>query len=262
MDNALLLYLKKLEAKIDGLDIDIAELNTLSSTIKVTVDDILNGTQLAEWIADLEAAGKSSTTYNDANRMNKLITNDVACRNTNINQHLFDWSASNNKVGTFYNTGIGAVSGVNWSSLSSISSVTNNTNAFRAVANDSVLFEVLFNNTTAKETLWTNSSVTESVLQNSTTALNVLNKHKTMLTWMPSFNTVSESGAWFLLSIDNEVYWNPIDITLKNGGALENFGKDEATSSVNRINVNRFVTSVYARIDGAAMYRPYVIDFG
>lgn len=241
MDNALLLYLKKLEAKIDGLDVDIEDLNELALTIKTTVDDVLNGTQLSDWISDLETSGKSSATYNDASRMNTLIANEGACKNTKINQHLFDWSVINNRVGTFYNSGLGAVSGVTWSSILTPAQVSSNSSAFRAVAKNADMFTVFLNNATAKATLWTNSSVTESILA-SGTANSVLKQYATRKTHGSLDNVVPGNVRWFLFETNDNVWWHHLDLALKNGGEIERLGDTSSKQDIYR--VNKFVTQI------------------
>lgn len=202
MDNALLLYLKKLEAKIDGLDVDITTLNNTTFEIKATVADILNGTQLSEWMADLEAAGKSSTTYGDYNRMNTLVSNDVACKNTNINQHIFDWSVTNNKVGTFFSTAMGG----NWSSLTTCNAVYKNSSAFSSIANNENMFTIAMNNTISKNSMYSSYNVTESIIAGSSTALKVLDgmKTKKRIPYTSGGQTTISIGGFVLTAGFNE----------------------------------------------------------
>lgn len=176
MDNALLMYLKKMNKKLDD---DFLSVQTQLNNIKITVDDILLGRNLSEWIADLAASGVESATYKDSSRMQALTESKDACRNITVNQYIFDWSVNNNKVGTFFGSALGTVSGVTWSNLTTSAKVCANANAFRAVANDTITFTVAVTNNTFRPAIFDNRSVTRSIFESSNVAMTIMKNRKT-----------------------------------------------------------------------------------
>lgn len=176
MDNALLLHLKKIEKNMsDEFDDVLSAINS----IQLRVNDIYFGNQISEWVADLADSGKLSATYSDSERMNALISNKDACKNITVNQHILDWGIANNKVGTFFNSYIGVVSGVTWSSITSISQFCSNTSAFSVVATNSEMFNLVLNNSTARNSIFDNYATTQSILTSSTPLSVLKSRQKT-----------------------------------------------------------------------------------
>lgn len=164
MDNALLLHLKKIEKNMsDEFDDVLSAINS----IQLRVDDIYFGNQISEWVADLADSGKLSSTYSDFERMNTLIANKDACKNIVVNQHILDWGIENNKVGTFFNSYIGVVSGVTWNSIASINQLCSSSSAFSVVATNSEMFNLVLNNSTARNSIFDNYATTQSILKGS-----------------------------------------------------------------------------------------------
>lgn len=202
MDNALLLYLKKLEQSMYAeFDDVLAAINN----VQLRVDDIYFGNQISEWVEDLEAFGTSSTTYNDSTRMSKIIENSDACNNANIAKILLDWSISNNKLGIYCGSAIGNVSGVTWSSLANVNSVCSNSSAIKAVANNSLVFENFFGNASCRSSMFTYYSTTQSAITSSTSAMSFLNgKKQTKTLSYEGGSSVSASGKFFILGLNSE----------------------------------------------------------
>lgn len=237
---------------VDAIQTDVTEFGDMLGDIQaftnetnVVVKDILNGRQISEWIADLAASGKSSATYADASRMQALAEDTDACKNVQVSQHIFDWCVTNNKVGTYYNSIFGAVSGVPWSSLTAPAQVFANATAFGKVANDSTTFETLLNNATAKAELWNQSGVTESVLASSPVALSHL-----------SSLSVSESTSlggtfnknMFILTYEvRSIGGGEVLVTLKNGGSVT-YG----TNTEGRLNA--FALRAKTEVGGSSSY--------
>lgn len=206
MDTVVYDAIEKLQAKADEIKLAVDEFGEMLEDIQaftnetnIVVKDILNGRQLSEWIADLAASGKSSATYADASRMQALIEDKDACKNVTANQYILDWGAANNKVGAFFNSIVGSVSGVTWSSLTTLTQVCSNASAFQAVANDSSAFDVIVTNDLGRDALFSCYSTTESVIADSSVALNILDSMKKTR----KFNQADSSGSnlrWFVLS--------------------------------------------------------------
>ena len=179
MDNALLLYIKKILGNLEEINLEFDSVKNTVNNIEVTVNDIYTGNSVTDWIADLVENGTSSDTYKDASRMALLCENKAACTNPSINTILFNYAVSNSlNVGNFYNQLLGSVSGVNWSSLSTISSISANSAAFSAVANNASAFEMFFNNSQGKQSLWTNRATTQNILASSSVATTEMKKHQ------------------------------------------------------------------------------------
>ena len=202
MDNALLLYLKKMNAEINN---NFSSVENQLNNIKITVDDILLGRNLSEWISDLAASGKSSATYADQSRMQALVESTDACKNVQVTQHIFDWSVINNKVGTYYNSYFGAVSGVTWDKLTTPSLVYANSNAFKKIANDSDVFKTAMSNSAARAAMFNNYGTTESIISSSSVAMSYLNSVRKFVTiydyWNDDYKPIT--GKLFILSASN-----------------------------------------------------------
>lgn len=218
MDNALLLYIKKIIyslREMESVYVDIDYIKETVADIKITVEDIYTGNQLSEWIDDLESFGSGSTTYRDAARMNTLITNYEACSNTAIDNHLFNWALVNNKLGTFIGTALNNTS-VSWSSLTTPNSIAANSSAFAAMGRDSRVFGLYFENSTCKQCIWNNRSTVKSGLSAAQNYL--LTKAKTGWTrntyrdkkwYVINIVTESDTGAstgyWYYTLYDTQV---------------------------------------------------------
>lgn len=133
--------------------------------------DILLGTQISDWIADLKASGTASATYSDATRMNALIANEDAANNVDVAKYLVQWAVANNKYGTYCGAACGAVSGVTWDSLTTPNAVMSNATAFTALCGNSVATEATVRNSTCKQAMWANITVCEPILTASSEAL-------------------------------------------------------------------------------------------
>lgn len=133
--------------------------------------DILLGTQISDWIADLKASGTASATYSDASRMNVLIANEDAANNQDVAKYLVQWAVANNKYGTYCGAACGAVSGVTWDSLPTPNAVMGNATAFTALCGNSVATEATVRNSTCKQAMWANITVCEPILTASSEAL-------------------------------------------------------------------------------------------
>ena len=128
--------------------------------------DILLGTQISDWIADLKASGTASATYSDASRMNALIANEDAVNNVDVTQYLCDWAVSNNKTGVYFGSIVGDIVGVDWSALSTADSIMTET-VFGAIANDHTAFGALSNNTTCARAMYNAHAITEDIINES-----------------------------------------------------------------------------------------------
>lgn len=141
--------------------------------------DILLGTNIADWVADLAASGTGSATYADSDRMNALIENTDACRNVNVAQYLLDWAVAQNKANTYFGSALGDLSGVTWESLTSVNAIMANNTAFTAIANDSILFSAVIGNAVCKKSVFNMCAYTEPVILQSNTALGTLRSQPT-----------------------------------------------------------------------------------
>lgn len=183
MDTVVYDAIEKLQAKADEIKFAVDEfgemledIQTFTNETNLVVKDILNGRQLSEWIADLAASGKESATYADAGRMQALAEDTDACKNVQVSQHIFDWCVTNNKVGTYYNSIFGAVSGVTWNILTTPALAYANASAFSKVANDSTAFTTAMENSISKKAIWNNLNVCDGIIRSSSTALNKLDE--------------------------------------------------------------------------------------
>lgn len=196
--------------------------------------DILLGTQISDWIADLKASGTASATYSDASRMNVLIANEDAANNSDVAKYLVQWAVANNKYGTYCGAACGAVSGVTWDSLTTPNAVMSNATAFTALCGNSVALNEAMLSDDCKASIWNNALVTENPLRNSSIALNVLN----------SLSVTDEEKEHmgiraFLLNFYYKNYYssniNPVYVT-------GSYGSGHVTSIAPTFTVNRFVT--------------------
>lgn len=260
MDNALLLYIKKILGNLEEINLEFDSVKNTVNNIEVTVNDIYTGNSVTDWIADLVENGTSSDTYKDASRMALLCENKAACTNPSINTILFNYAVSNSlNVGNFYNQLLGSVSGVNWSSLSTISSISANSAAFSAVANNASAFKMFFDNSQGRQSLWTNRTTTQSVLASSSTALTEMKKSsktENVSTGTSSFphDEISKNLFVFSASLSTEQDNWGATLTLKLSSSTvyskRMLGRDNKAE-----NINKFADHIdFDRITGMANY--------
>lgn len=127
--------------------------------------DILLGTQISDWIADLKASGTSSATYQDASRMNALIANNDAANNSDVAKYLVQWAIANNKFGTYCGGACENVSGVSWDSLTTPNAVMGNAAGFTALCENAIASKEIMNNPTCRSAICENAAVTEPVFR-------------------------------------------------------------------------------------------------
>lgn len=208
----LMVKAEEIKSSLADVQADVIEFGGMLENVQaftnetnVVVKDILNGRQLSEWIADLAASGKSSATYADSSRMQALAEDTDACKNVQVTQHIFDWSVINNKVGTYYNSYFGAVSGVTWDKLTTPSLVYANSNAFKKIANDSDVFKTAMSNSAARVAMFNNYGTTESIINSSSVAMSYLNSVRKFVTiydyWNDDYKPIT--GKLFILSASN-----------------------------------------------------------
>ena len=146
-------------------DEKLSKVYQFSNETNAVVKDILMGTQTSDWIKDLETNGTGSATYKDASRMETLIALEDACLNLNITSMLCEWAVDNNKAGTYFGTVLGEVSGVNWSNLTSINSLSANSTALTEILTNTTTLDVFMNNAKCKQSLYINYSVSSEILK-------------------------------------------------------------------------------------------------
>lgn len=290
-DNKSLTYLMQLEEntkseftevknKIDSIDLSIGDLSSITSAIdemrnnidiilnfssetNIVVKDILLGSNISDWIADLQSSGKNSATYKDSSRMEKLIASRDAVNTTNIATLLRDWSISNNEVGTFFGTYLDNPEGVDWDSLTTPSLLTGNSVAFNAIANNSTAFKYAMDVTSIKSTLYDNATVTEPILQKNTSKLKnyVANVNDYYAAWNGS---TSYSGKFFVLNIrisENSSYYRgnyTYDITTKDGSKIQDTYTTSSVTNATIKVVNKFASAVSLKAGGGWLYADIV----
>ena len=198
--------------------------------------DILLGTQISDWIADLKASGTASATYSDATRMNALIANEDAANNSDVAKYLVQWAVANNKYGTYCGAACGAVSGVTWDSLTTPNAVMGNATAFTALCGNAVAFDEAMQNASCKNAIWNCSSVTEQVFRTNAQARTRLNQYSSDSSLGGDY-----SANMFIFTVQR--YDNAsINVTLyyKNGGS-ETFNTGSGLKTINKF-VTRFVS--------------------
>lgn len=223
--------------------------------------DILLGTQISDWIADLAASGTSSATYQDASRMNTLIANNDAVNTTSIATLLRDWSIANNKTGIFFGTYLNNPSGVDWSSLTTPSSITANAIALNAIVGNDTAFRYAFDLTAFRNTLYDNSLVTESIMQAN---LSKFNRYKSdfYAAWNDSS---SRSGKLFVIDMrlsENSSHYGgnyTYNVTFKDGSSDSGSHTSNAPSGNTIATYNRFCSNVSMSAGGGWIYCDYIV---
>lgn len=196
--------------------------------------DILLGTQISDWIADLKASGTASATYGDASRMNVLIANSDAANNSDVAKYLVQWAVANNKFGTYCGAACGAVSGVAWDSLTTPNAVMGNATAFTALCRNSVSFKTAMQNDDCRNSIWNNSTVTENPIRSSSVAINVLNNLS-----ITSTEADKTGIKAFLLSFKHDNYYS---VTIHPVYVTGSYEDGYVTSLSPLFTVNRFIT--------------------
>lgn len=197
--------------------------------------DILLGTQISDWIADLKASGTASATYGDSSRMNVLVANEDAANNSDVAKYLVQWAVANNKFGTYCGAACGAVSGVTWDSLTTPNAVMGNAAAFTALCGNSVAFKACLNLEGTKDAIVDNATTTESIIRTSNAALSVLNGMKTRKT------SIYSSEVWFLLYAQSEGTGASASGTATPNYLTGSHGDISVSYSNRKADVNRFV---------------------
>lgn len=241
MDNALLLYLKKLEQSM------YAEFNDVLaaiSNVQLRVDDIYFGNQLSEWVSDLETFGKSSVTYKDASRMSTIVSSVDACKNENISTMILEWAVSNNKVGTYFGSILNNPASVSWTSLSTPANVMGNSSAFTLIGKDTNALSKVMNNSNCKIQIYNQRGTTQNVIRSNSDILENLRKYKTQKrASISSDNKTTEwSGNYFVFL----VYFNndyKADGSVKMGSSTIWSGAPDGTSE----NINKFADYLYIK---------------
>lgn len=197
--------------------------------------DILLGTQISDWIADLKASGTVSATYSDASRMNVLIANEDAANNQDVAKYLVQWAVANNKFGTYCGAACGPVSGVTWDSLTTPNAVMGNATAFTALWENVVVYTEIMNNFNCKRAIWECSTVTEPIISGSPS---ILAKLKTF-----SKDTSASAGPnsyeMFIFTVGSLAYSPTATLVFKNGGSQVYEIEERETYQV-----NKFVTQM------------------
>lgn len=241
MDNALLLYLKKLEQSM------YAEFNDVLaaiSNVQLRVDDIYFGNQLSEWVSDLETFGKSSVTYQDASRMSTIVSSVDACKNENISTMILEWAVSNNKVGTYFGSILNNPASVSWTSLSTPANVMGNSSAFTLIGKDTNALSKVMNNSNCKIQIYNQRGTTQNVIRSNSDILENLRKYKTQK--RASISSDNKYGEWngnffvFLVYFNNDY---KADGSVKMGSSTIWSGAPDGTSE----NINKFADYLYIK---------------
>ena len=199
--------------------------------------DILLGTQISDWIADLKASGTASATYSDASRMNALIANEDAANNVDVAKYLVQWAVANNKFGTYCGAACGAVSGVTWDSLTTPNAVMSNAAAFTALCGNSVAFKASMQNGSCKSAIYNNANVTEGVIRSSSTGMTVF--RGLTQSFSISMSNNSREQNMFVLYVLADVQDTVVTLGYETGNhGTVNVPRD------GRVDINRFANSI------------------
>ena len=241
MDNALLLYLKKLEQSMYA---EFDDVLAAISNVQLRVDDIYFGNQLSEWVSDLETFGKSSVTYQDASRMSAIVSSVDACKNENISTMILEWAVSNNKVGTYFGSILDNPTSVSWASLSTPANVIGNSSAFTLIGKDTNALSKVMNNSNCKVQIFNQRGTTESVIRSNSDILENLRKYKTQKkASIKDSNKVAEwNGNYFVFLV---YFANDYKASgsVKMGSSTIWSGAPDGTSE----NINKFANYLYIK---------------
>lgn len=219
--------------------------------------DILMGTNIADWVADLAASGTGSATYADSERMNALIENTDACRNVNVAQYLLDWAVAQNKANTYFGSALGDSSGVTWESLTSVNAIMANSAAFTAIAGDSLVYEVTANNVPCRRAIFSNSDITEDIIKASDTAMNVMRNKLLKKNSMTGYGNKEFVKNMFVMTAKNENSSTIYAVIEKGGSVIKQIPGNYSGSNVS---VNAFADKAYCNNSQGQVYIWYV-DF-
>lgn len=173
--------ISEVDEKVVVLSSLIDNVQYIISSTNSIVKDILYGTQISEWITDLETGGESSTTYSDSSRMTALVKEPSATQNTNISAIIYKWAYNNSMLPDYF-LSCTQNDSIAWSDFSNLDSICKNEDAFSAAVSVSVSADSVFAHQASRKTIFSNYSVTESVLKQSVplASLKKLNKSKTV----------------------------------------------------------------------------------
>lgn len=216
--------------------------------------DILMGTQIGDWIADLKASGTASATYGDEERMNTLIANEDAANNSDVAKYLVQWAVANNKFGTYCGGACGAVSGVTWDSLTTPNAVAANATAFTALCGNSVAIYEVFKVKVCKQAIWANLTICDTIIRGSDAAMSALEKLCSNLSFR--HDKVSQ-GKWFVHRV-NSYNDPPLSVKITYAPNGEN---DEVSvpGNGNAVYIKRFATSLQSV--GVTSMNACAVDF-
>lgn len=250
--------LDQILTRLDAQDTQLASIYGFVNETNVVVKDILQGRQLSEWITDLVTSGTSSATYGNGDRMNMLIADSDACKNTDVTQYLLDWAVAHNKAGTYYNSVLGPVSGATWANLTTADSVMANSASFTAVAANNTTFTASMNNSTCRTAIYNNAATTENIILASSVAMAVLNAKKQRIQTAEVSGGTKVSGKYFAFSgfaYKSTLYWT--NVAGGTGGA-ECTGTDSYTQQVP---INKFISDIQFVGSRTQPIFMYVVDF-
>ena len=220
--------------------------------------DILLGTQIGDWIADLKASGTASATYGDEERMNILIANEDAAKNQDVAKYLVQWAAANNKYGTYCGAACGAVSGVTWDRLTTPNAVMSNATAFTALCGNSTAIYETLNVKSCRQAIWSNLSICDSIIRSNNTSLKAMQSLCKSSYKIESSYGTPLSGKYFLYYL--QCHNNSNTFSAKLIYAPENAEETIPMSGYgNKDIVNRFVT--YGESIGVASIPACALDF-
>lgn len=173
--------ISEVDEKVVVLSSLIDNVQYIISSTNSIVKDILYGTQISEWITDLETGGESSTTYSDSSRMIALVKEPSATQNTNISAIIYKWAYNNSMLPDYF-LSCTQNDSIAWSNFSNLDSICKNKDAFSAAVSVSVSADSVFAHQASRKTIFSNYSVTESVLSQSVplASLKKIKKSKTI----------------------------------------------------------------------------------
>lgn len=254
----------ELKAAVDSFGATLDEIQTYANETNVVVKDILSGRQISEWIQDLKTFGTSADTYSNSDRMNTLLADSDAAKNPDVEGYILQWALANNKFGTYLNTAIGTVSGVNWTSLTTPEQVFSNSTAANAVFGSSVAFNNILDTGGCGQAIVDNYTITESLLENNPVSWGILTsrKQRVMVLNAGSYTTVSKDNiAYYLWDYQTGAAQGAsasLNITLANGSAVSaRAGSQEKKTG----EVNGLVTAYTTTTTTGTTYLAYV-DLG
>lgn len=119
--------------RIELLEDKVKALESSTNEIYITVRDILNGSRIGEWLANLKAQGISSETYQNDERMDVLVNDTASCLDEEAAIYLLQWAVSKGKANVYYHSALGDGVGVDWASLISPDMIASSSAALAAI---------------------------------------------------------------------------------------------------------------------------------